>query len=116
MKNKILKIIVITVFLILGKIYIPKLLNLTENAQNRLNKEIFLENFSGTITNKFIDKPNHAQSVIIISDTIRFELYIREYYHYMEIGDSIVKNKDGYSLNIIKRDSIYTFNLKMCND
>lgn len=31
----------------------------------------------------------------------------------MKIGDSIVKIKDGYSLNIIKRDSTYTFNLKM---
>lgn len=77
MKKKILKIIGITVFLILGKIYISKLLNLRENAQNRLNKEIFLENFSGTITNKFIDKSNHAQRVIIINDTIRFELYKR---------------------------------------
>lgn len=115
MKNKIIKIIGIVVFLVLGKIYVPKLLNLTKNAQKRLNKKILLENYKGIITDKFIDKANHAQRVIVINDTVRFELYKREYYHYMEIGDSIIKIKKDYNINIVRNDSTYVFNLKMGN-
>lgn len=116
MNNKILKIIGLIVFLILGKFFVPKLLSLTENAQSRLNKEILSYSFNGIVTDKFIDKFNHSQCVIIINNTVRFELQKREYYHYMEIGDRIIKNIDEYNINIHKKDTVYIFNLRLGND
>ncbi len=107
-------IIAVIVFIILNvikqsgfKIEIPK------PGNGKVHLDInFQKNFKGIITEKYIDRYNHAYETVDIRLVDSSEYYIPPYgdqyepfYNYVQVGDSIFKKDWGFKV-YIKRDSV----------
>jgi len=76
---------------------------------------------NGMISEKYIDKQNHSDNTIIVVEndiekTFFLDFEIGGMYDFLEIGDSIVKNKQQLSIRIIRgsMDTVLTFKYN-CN-
>lgn len=109
---------------IFGLIIIFKMFFNFNNFQKIGNgKEYFKPNLyrinKGIITNKYIDKYNHANKTIeiVLNDTLEYYYILSwepELFNYIQINDSILKTKFGNEI-IIRRDktdSVFKLDLK----
>jgi hypothetical protein len=69
----------------------------------------------GIITNKYIDERNHATKMITIKEVnLEYNIpysdrYSDGFWNYISIGDSICKEKNSLSIQIIKERSAVNF-------
>ncbi|GGP03256.1 hypothetical protein GCM10010992_10930 [Cloacibacterium rupense] len=56
------------------------------------------------------DRSNHGQGTILMSDGKKIPIR-DDFYYKIKIGDSLVKEKGKLTLKVIRKDSIFNFNL-----
>ena len=111
-------VIIFILILVIGKSF-----DFENFGEHNNGKEYFMPNLyrvnKAIITDKYIDKENHAYKTIELTVNDSLEYYYTldwdvELYEYIEISDSIIKTNFGNEI-IIRRnksDSIFKLNLK----
>lgn len=81
------------------------------NEMNDFNPSKYYINkeFSGVVKNKFINKKQHNQQIIIlenrkIKDTIIFNFVMGEVYEFIKIGDTLSKKRNSLDLHLKGND------------
>ena len=66
----------------------------------------FVESFSGTVTNKYIDRKNHSFKTVVFKDGTKIAIINPELYGSIETGDSLEKKVNTFVVDVYKRDTI----------
>lgn len=61
------------------------------------------ENFTGRIDSLYFERQNHNVKIGLLSDGYRYQIF-RQWERYIDVGDSLSKNRKSFLLNIHKKD------------
>ena len=68
-------------------------------------------NIDSTVVKVYRDYSNHGSGSILLKNQEQFILP-DNYYYKIQIGDSIVKDKNNNSMKVIRKDSIFFLEIK----
>lgn len=84
-----------------------------------VHEDIYKQNIKAIVSAKFIDAANHNNKTIVYStgghleEQTLFPLYLEDLYDYLNIGDSIIKEKNSIyyraKSNVTHRDTLFKF-------
>jgi hypothetical protein len=117
MKNKIIVVIIgyISLYLTFFKL-LPYLTNKYHGCY--IHKDIYRQSMKSVVIDKYIDKQNHNNKTITYSteghaEDMIFPGYLEELYDYLNIGDSIIKEKNSVYYRarseVTHKDTVFKF-------
>ncbi|WP_294300005.1 hypothetical protein [uncultured Chryseobacterium sp.] len=92
----------VSMYLFIKKVSSPK-------YHDEQQSQIF---FKTTLKNKYRDHNNHGVGVFDLSNGTKYVLPKSDLYYYINVGDSLIKEKDSLKLKVIRKDSIFHFDLR----
>lgn len=106
------------VWVVIGLIFFLYYLESWRDRGCYLNENsVFQEEFKGSVIDKFIDWPNHARESVRFTPESKIGLLGGAYYDEIEIGDSIHKVINSFTLEIHKKDTSFGMTYKLpCNE
>ena len=118
MKKRITTLIIVWIFLylIFFKLF-PYLNNRYHGCY--VHEDIYKQNIKAIVSGKFIDAANHNNKTIVYSagghleEQMVFPGYLEDLYDYLNIGDSIIKEKNSIyyraKSNVTHKDTVFKF-------
>lgn len=78
------------------------------------HEEFREERWHGTITRKYIDDSNHRSETFDISGGKSHVMFLRdsEFYQFIEVGDSLIKDFDTDTIQVFREDQLHRFKIE----
>lgn len=94
---------------VVGFIYI---VNIDSNKGfDKVIETIEKDEYFGHVSNKYIDKKNHNEPMILLSTGKKISLYGQQY-DKIDVGDSLSKKMNTTVIEVYKKDRVITINQK----